>query len=293
MQVLETPEQMQAWADRARGAGERIGFVPTMGYLHEGHLSLVREARRRADRTVVSVFVNPLQFGPHEDFDRYPRALERDRTLLEQEGVDVLYAPSVEAMYPPGFQTHVEVERVTQGLCGATRPGHFRGVTTVVAKLFHAVKPHVAVFGQKDFQQLVAIRRMVRDLDFDIEIVGAPIVREADGLAMSSRNAYLSARERRAATCLHRALAAAAEMVHRGEDDAARVAAAVRQHIDAEPLARADYVAVVDPDTLEPLERTTGGCLIAAAVFIGSTRLIDNVLIDRGSTESESQANRR
>ena len=232
---------MQHWADAARARGQRIGLVPTMGYLHAGHLSLVAEARQRADVVVASIFVNPLQFGANEDLDRYPRDLERDTQLLTEAGTDVLFLPDAQAMYPEGFQTHVEVERVTRGLCGASRPTHFRGVTTVVAKLFNMVKPHVAVFGQKDFQQLVAIQRMVADLSFDIEIVGAPIVREADGVAMSSRNAYLSPAERAAARCLSRRWRRRRRWSTRGESDGLRILAAARRVIADEPLARLDY----------------------------------------------------
>jgi pantoate--beta-alanine ligase len=279
VEVIEAPRAMQAWADATRRAGRRIGFVPTMGYLHDGHLSLIAVARARADACVASIFVNPLQFGANEDLARYPRDLERDTARLRATGVDVLYLPAAGAMYPDGFQTHVEVERLTRGLCGRTRPTHFRGVTTVVAKLFHAVKPHVAVFGEKDFQQLAAIRRMVADLDFDVEVVGAPIVREADGLAMSSRNAYLSAPERTAARCLSRALAAARTAAAAGERAAATLCARARDVIEAEPLARIDYVELVDPETLEPVGTIAPRALLALAVFVGATRLIDNTVL--------------
>jgi len=290
MHTITTVSAMQRWADAARLRGQRIGFVPTMGYLHAGHISLVAEARRRADVVVASIFVNPLQFGAHEDLDRYPRDLARDTALLTDAGTDVLFLPDVKDMYPEGFQTHVEVERVTRGLCGASRPTHFRGVTTVVAKLFNMVKPQVAVFGQKDFQQLVAIKRMVADLSFDIEIVGAPIVREADGVAMSSRNAYLSPAERVAALCLSRALAAAQDHAARGEADGLRILAAARRVIADEPLARLDYASLVDPDTLEDVTTLNGAALLAVAVQIGKTRLIDNRLLGRESTvESRGQ----
>jgi pantoate--beta-alanine ligase len=279
MEVLTAPRDMQAWADRVRCSGLQIGFVPTMGCLHDGHLGLVREARRRADRCVVSIFVNPLQFGANEDLDRYPRDLPRDTSLLRAAGVDVLYLPSLAAMYPQGFQTEVSVNEVTRPLCGAARPGHFRGVTTVVAKLFHAVKPHLAVFGRKDFQQLVVIQRMVRDLDFDVEIVAAPIAREPDGVAMSSRNGYLSAGEREAARCLSRALAAAEEVVRAGEKRTEAVLQQVRALIGEEPLARIDYVEIVDPETLEKVAELGRLSLLALAVFIGRTRLIDNALL--------------
>ena len=279
METITTVLEMQRWADAARASGQRIGFVPTMGYLHAGHLSLVREARQRADVVVASIFVNPLQFGANEDLARYPRDIERDTTLLTDAGTDVLFLPDVKEMYPEGFQTAVTVDRVTRGLCGASRPTHFQGVTTVVAKLFNMVKPHVAVFGQKDFQQLVAIRRMVADLSFDIEIVGAPIVREADGLAMSSRNAYLADRERHAALCLSQALAAAAAQVERGETDALRILATARRTITDEALARLDYAALVDSETLEDVTTVRAPALLAVAVHIGKTRLIDNCIL--------------
>lgn len=279
MREIVTAAEMRAWADQARGAGRRIGLVPTMGYLHDGHLSLVVEARRRAEACVASIFVNPLQFGPSEDLDRYPRDLPRDRAALSAAGVDVLYLPTAAEMYPAGFQTEVAVANVSKGLCGRSRPGHFNGVTTVVTKLFNAVKPHVAVFGEKDFQQLAVIRRMASDLDTGIEVVGAPIVRELDGVAMSSRNAYLSESERTAARCLSRALAAAREAVAGGARLAADVLAPARAVLDAEPAARADYVELVDVDSLEPVDRITARALLALAVFIGRTRLIDNTIL--------------
>ena len=280
MDTITTVRDMQHWADVARAAGARVALVPTMGYLHAGHLSLVEEARRRADRTVVSIFVNPLQFGPNEDLERYPRDVERDTRLLAAAGGDILFLPDVPSMYPEGYQTAVTVERVTRGLCGAARPTHFRGVTTVVAKLFNAVKPHVAVFGCKDYQQLVAIRRMAADLNFDLEVVGAPIVREADGLAMSSRNAYLSPAERVAARCLAQALAASEALVQRGETDALRVLAAARRVIADQPLAQVDYASLVNPDTLEEVSSIEAPALLALAVHIGKTRLIDNCILD-------------
>ena len=279
MNTITTVQQMQRWSDAARAKGQRIGFVPTMGYLHAGHLSLVAEARRRADFVVASIFVNPLQFGANEDLARYPRDIDRDTQLLTAAGTDVLFLPDMTEMYPEGFQTTVTVDRVTRGLCGTSRPTHFQGVTTVVAKLFNMVKPHVAVFGQKDFQQLVAIRRMASDLNFDIEIVGAPIVREPDGLAMSSRNAYLSGPERQAALCLSKALRAASEQVERGETDALRILGAARRVITDEPLARIDYATLVDPDTLEDITTVRAPALLALAVNIGKTRLIDNRIL--------------
>ena len=279
MEEIVSAAEMRAWSDRARGAGARIGLVPTMGYLHDGHLSLVAEARRRADTCVASIFVNPLQFGPGEDLARYPRDLPHDRAALSDAGVDVLYLPSAVEMYPSQFQTEVTVSEVSSGLCGRSRPGHFRGVTTVVTKLFNAVKPHVAVFGEKDFQQLAVIRRMAADLDTGIEVVGAPIVREADGVAMSSRNAYLSADERAAARCLSRALASAREALAGGARDSNTILGAVRAELDREPLARVDYAELVDVDSLQPIEHIGDSALLALAVFIGRTRLIDNAVL--------------
>lgn len=283
MHTITDIREMRAWAEAARARGQRIGFAPTMGYLHAGHLSLIAEAQRRADLTVASIFVNPLQFGTHEDLDRYPRNLERDSELLRQAGTDVLFLPDVASMYPTGFQTKVTVERVSRGLCGASRPGHFTGVTTVVAKLFNMVKPHVAVFGCKDYQQLIAIRRMVVDLNFDIEVVGAPIVREADGVAMSSRNNYLSPPERKAARCLSRALVAACTQVKSGEADGLRVLAAARRAITDEPLAQLEYATLANPETLEEMGTLDGPALLALAVHIGKTRLIDNCIVSRES----------
>lgn len=280
MRTIERIVEMQHWADAERARGERIGFVPTMGYLHEGHLSLVQRAKELCSRTVVSIFVNPLQFGPTEDLERYPRDLERDARLLSGEGVDVLFLPSCAEMYPAGFQTSVNVEEVTKGLCGASRPTHFRGVTTVVTKLFLAVKPHVAVFGEKDFQQLVTVRQLVRDLNFDISIVAAPIAREPDGLAMSSRNAYLAPHERAAATVLSRALRLAQQKVASGVRAAQELRAFVYQCLAEEPLARVDYVELVDVQRLRPITTIEGPTLLALAVFFGSTRLIDNCVLE-------------
>ena len=280
IRVIERIRAMQAWADEVRWEGKRIGLVPTMGCLHEGHLSLIRLARERTDVVVVSIFVNPTQFDPGEDFERYPKNFERDRGWVERAGGEVIFAPSVEEMYPPGFCTVVHVERLTEGLCGASRPGHFRGVTTVVTKLLCAVKPHVAVFGQKDFQQAVVIRRTVRDLNLDVEIVTGPIVREADGLAMSSRNAYLSPEEREDALVLFRSLERTKEMVQAGEREVSEVIETMKKQIQARPTARIDYVAVVDAETLAPVTRVEGRVLAALAVWIGGTRLIDNVVLD-------------
>jgi pantoate--beta-alanine ligase len=282
MQTLTTPQAMQAWTDAARRAGARVALVPTMGALHAGHVALVAEARRRADRVVVSIFVNPMQFNRRDDFERYPRPMDDDVAQCEAAGADAVYAPPAGAMYPEGYQTHVEVDGLTAPLCGTARPGHFRGVTTVVTKLFHAVRPDVAVFGEKDFQQLAVVRRMTADLDFGIAIVGVPTVREADGLALSSRNRLLSIDERRAAVCVPRALQAAAATVARGvtrADDVVRAATAI---VAAEPKARVEYAEARDPETLEVVEAVNGPTLLALAVWVGSVRLIDNRVLMPG-----------
>ena len=258
----------------------KVGLVPTMGYLHEGHLSLVRRARKGCDHVVVSIFVNPTQFGPKEDLSKYPRDLDRDLSLLNPLGVDLIWMPTAEIMYPPGFQTWVEVETITQPLEGTLRPGHFRGVTTVVAKLFNAVQPHSAYFGQKDAQQAAAIRQMARDLNFPIEIVICPIVREPDGLAMSSRNVYLEPEQRKAATVLSRALQAAKEAYEEGERDADTLRGKMKEVLASEPLANVQYVSCADYDTLKELNTVTGKALLSMAVFIGKTRLIDNIVLE-------------
>jgi pantoate--beta-alanine ligase len=264
----------------ARTGKRRIGFVPTMGYLHEGHLTLVDYARARADVTVMSVFVNPLQFGPGEDLDRYPRDLERDRRLAQQRGVDLLFAPSAAELYPAGPpHTRVTAPALSNRLCGAYRPGHFEGVLTVVAKLFHIVDPDVAVFGQKDLQQVVLVRRMVRDLDFAIEIVVTPIVREPDGLAMSSRNRYLDPVQRSSARALSRALEAAQGAFTGGERAPAALVATARASLAADAGVTEQYIEVVDPETLEAPERARPGDAVAIAAFVGATRLIDNHLL--------------
>ena len=275
--LVRTVDEMKSLSRRWREEGYTIGFVPTMGYLHEGHLSLVRRAREENDKVVVSIFVNPTQFGPNEDYNRYPRDLDRDMKLLEPIGVDAVFYPSVEEMYPEGYKTYVEVVDITERLCGASRPGHFRGVTTVCTKLFNIVMPHRAYFGKKDFQQYVVIKNMVRDLNMDLEIVPMPIVREPDGLAMSSRNTYLNPEERKAATCLYRSLKRAVELFESGERSARRIREEVVKVIEAEPLAKIDYVEVVDPETFRPVEQVEKGTLVALAVFVGPARLIDNV----------------
>jgi len=282
MERLRTPASMRAWADARRAEGARIGLVPTMGYLHEGHVSLVRVAREHGCTAVaVSIFVNPTQFGPGEDFERYPRDEARDLSMLESAGVDAVYLPGVQDMYPEGHRTFVEVTGVSQGLCGAARPGHFRGVATVVAKLFCAAKPHAAVFGEKDYQQLAVIRAMTRDLDFGIEIVGAPIVREGDGLAMSSRNVYLSGEDRIAARCLSRGLFRAKALFDAGERDAGRLAGAAREEIAREARARLEYAEARDPDTLAPVSGRAGAVTILVAAKVGPARLIDNITLGK------------
>ncbi|HXJ37370.1 MAG TPA: pantoate--beta-alanine ligase [Candidatus Eisenbacteria bacterium] len=285
MVTLATPGAMQAWARAEQRAGRRVALVPTMGALHEGHLALVAEARRHAERVVVSIFVNPIQFNRRDDFERYPRPMDEDAARCAAAGVDAIYAPSAAAMYPEGFQTHVEAGKLTEPLCGAARPGHFRGVTTVVTKLFHAVRPDVAVFGEKDFQQLAIVRRMTADLDFGIEIVGVPTVREEDGLALSSRNRLLSPQARMAARCVPRALDAAATAVAKGETRAATVVAAATAAVAAEPTARLEYAEARDPETLDAAEVVTGPTVIALAVWVGGVRLIDNRVLVPGRDE--------
>lgn len=283
MEIIRRPGEMQAWADSQRGVGRRIGLVPTMGSLHEGHVSLVRIAREHGCNAVAaSIFVNPTQFGPGEDYERYPRDEERDLGILSKAGTTAVYLPGVHDMYPAGYQTFVEVSEVSRGLCGAARPGHFRGVATVVAKLFHAGKPHVAVFGEKDYQQLVVIRRMVRDLDMDIEIVAAPTVREADGLAMSSRNRYLGEEDRKAARCLSRGLFLARNLFLEGEREPGRVTAAVRAAVEAQNRAALEYVEARDPETLRPLDGPSDRMTILVAAHVGPARLIDNITLRGG-----------
>lgn len=279
MKITETVqgvrEQVRAW----REEGLSVGLVPTMGYLHEGHKSLIDKAVEENDRVVVSVFVNPIQFGPGEDLASYPRDLDRDVKLCEEAGADLVFHPADEEMYFEDFCTYVDMNDLTEGLCGKTRPTHFRGVCTVVSKLFHIVSPDRAYFGQKDAQQLAVIRRMVRDLNFDLEIVGCPIIREADGLAKSSRNTYLSAEERAAATVLHKGLEEGERLLRAGEKNPETIIGAVRGIIEKEPLARIDYVELVDWNTLKPVETIAGEVLAAVAVYIGKTRLIDNFIM--------------
>ncbi len=291
MNTVRTIAEMKAATRKARADRQKIGFVPTMGFLHEGHLSLVRESRRLADVTVVSIFVNPLQFGPKEDFKEYPRDLAKDTETLSKEGVDFVFCPGEREMYPDGFRTAVEVQGLQNRLCGRTRPGHFEGVATVVLKLLNIVQPDFAFFGRKDAQQAVILRRMVRDLDLDVEIRILPIVRDADGLALSSRNFYLSPEERRAALVLSRSLEEVRRVFESGERRAGFLVKRLKESIAGEPLARLDYAEIVDFENLEPLDLVDREALAAVAVFIGRTRLIDNaVLAAKGSKHEKNYA---
>jgi pantoate--beta-alanine ligase len=279
MLTITSSSEMNALAKEAHRAGRRLGFVPTMGALHQGHLSLVRTARAQADTVIASIFVNPKQFGPNEDFDKYPRSLEADSAMLAAEKTDCLFTPAVAEMYPGGASSWVVVEDLSGKLDGRSRPGHFRGVTTVVAKLFNIVQPDLAFFGQKDAAQAAIIRKMVRDLNFDVEIVVCPIVRESDGLAMSSRNAYLGPVQRRQATVLYRALMRIQMLADQGESDSARLVEAGKQVMAEEPSVRVDYLEVVHPDTLDDVPDTDSGALVAVAAYVGTTRLIDNLVL--------------
>ncbi|MBI2838362.1 MAG: pantoate--beta-alanine ligase [Acidobacteria bacterium] len=279
MEITRTPAEMQETAGRLRRDGFRIGFVPTMGYLHEGHLSLVRASKERTDKTVASIFVNPAQFGPNEDLDRYPRDFERDLDMLASAKCNIVFAPTNDGMYPEGNRTFVEVTGLQDGLCGRTRPGHFRGVATVVTKLFNAVQPHVAFFGQKDAQQAAVIRRLVRDLLIPVDIVVCPIVRESDGLAMSSRNIYLSPSERAQAPVLNRSLLEARAMFDGGEKSAGALAHRIRDILATADLGSVEYIEIVDRDSLEPVTELARPALVALAVYFGKTRLIDNIVL--------------
>lgn len=281
MEILRTIDEVRRWVREQKAQGHPIHFVPTMGYFHEGHLSLMRQAKNDGGKVIVSIFVNPLQFGPHEDFERYPRDFDRDHQLAESVGVDALFYPEVSEMYPAGYQTEVRVIKLSQPLCGRSRPGHFEGVATVVLKLFHIVTPDRAYFGEKDFQQLRIIQQMVLDTNLPITIVPCPIVREPDGLAMSSRNVYLTPEERQSATVLYRSLCWAQERVQAGERDAQRIRQGVYERIAQEPLARIDYVEVVDAETLEPVVCIERPTLVAVAVYFGKARLIDNTVLLR------------
>jgi len=279
MKIIASIHDMQQTALALKKEGKRIAFVPTMGFLHEGHASLLREGRKRGDILVLSIFVNPIQFGPTEDLDRYPRNLEGDCAIARECGVDIVFTPTAPEMYPTGFQTSIRVRDLALPLCGASRPGHFDGVATVVTKLFNICQPDLALFGNKDFQQLAIIRRMTADLSQPVEIVGMPIVREADGLAMSSRNAYLSPEERRSALCLSRAITLVRGRFAAGERNAASLLAAARELIAAEPAATIDYLELRDAATLETVETVSATTLMALAVRIGKTRLIDNTVM--------------
>jgi pantoate--beta-alanine ligase len=276
MKIINSIREMQAFSESARNTGQKISFVPTMGYFHDGHLSLMREGRQRGNCLAISIYVNPTQFGPSEDFEKYPRDFERDRSLADGVGVDVIFYPEDKEMYPELYQTYVNVENVTENLCGLSRAGHFRGVTTVCAKLFNIVKPHYAIFGKKDFQQLIAIKRMVLDLNMDLEVIGMPIVREADGLAMSSRNVYLTMEEREAAPSLSRSLKIAKDMYDRGERDVTAILGQVRKYIEGHPYTNIDYAKICDTKTLKDVLRIEGESVLALAVKINKTRLIDN-----------------
>ena len=278
MEIIKTIEEMKEISSQARRAGKTVVLVPTMGYFHEGHLSLMREGRRRSDLLVVSLFVNPTQFGPNEDFKNYPRDFERDGKMAEGVGTDILFAPEVGSMYPPDHQTVLRVEKVTQNLCGRSRPAHFQGVTTVVLMLFEIVMPSAAIFGEKDYQQLVTIKQMVRDLHMSVEVVGMPTVREADGLAMSSRNTYLLPEERKAALSLYGSLQKAQELLQKGERNADRILQEMKRILQSEPLVRIDYVQVCDARTLEDVKRIERDVVVALAAYLGKTRLIDNLV---------------
>ncbi len=276
--LIRKIKDMKQITKRLKKEGKTIGFVPTMGYLHEGHVSLIRCSKKDNDITVVSIFVNPIQFGKNEDLDRYPRDLERDVEICTKEGVDYVFYPSADEMYPEGFSTYVEVEGITQRLCGAFRSGHFKGVTTVVAKLFNIVQPDRAYFGEKDYQQLKVIQKMVRDLNIDVEVIGCPLIREKDGLALSSRNKYLTPEERKSALSISRALFRAKQMFESGEKDPSKVVNEVKRIISSQPLVKEiQYVEVVDPERLTPKKKLEKGDVVAVAVFVGNTRLIDNI----------------
>ena len=279
MELISTAARMTALSKEAHRAGKRVGLVPTMGALHEGHLSLVRTARTQSDIVVVSIFVNPTQFGPKEDFSKYPRTLDKDSELLQAEKVDYVFNPTVDEMYPPGSSTWVIVEGLSEKLDGRSRPGHFRGVTTVVSKLFNIVQPDLAFFGQKDAAQSAIIRKMVRELDSDLHVVVCPIVREKDGLAMSSRNVYLNPEQRKQATALYRSLTRAQTLADQGEASSSKLIAAGKQVIAEEPKVRLDYFEIVSWETLDPVPDVSKGALVAVAAYVGETRLIDNVLL--------------
>jgi pantoate--beta-alanine ligase len=279
MKIINTVKEMQKYADLVRGDGKTIAFVPTMGFLHEGHLSLIKDGKKRADKVIVSIFVNPTQFGPGEDFKSYPRDMNRDLELCQNAGADTVFAPDDKDLYKSDYQTYINLTKLPNHLCGISRPTHFRGVATIVSKLFNIVKPHIAIFGQKDYQQLLVIRQMVCDLNFDIEIIGAPIVREADGLAMSSRNTYLSHEQRHQALCLYNSLKTSQELIKSGMIETSKIIAAAKDIISSQPEAIVDYIRICDPDTLEDVQIIDKPVRMALAVKIGKTRLIDNMML--------------
>jgi len=278
MEIIRTIKEMKEFSSQARRAGKTIAFVPTMGFFHEGHISLMQEGRKRGNLLIISLFVNPTQFGPNEDFKNYPRDFGRDRKMAEKVGVNILFAPEASDMYPPNHQTIVRVEKMTQNLCGRSRPAHFQGVTTVVLMLFEIVMPHVAIFGEKDYQQLATIQQMVRDLHMSVEVLGMPTVREADGLAMSSRNTYLLPEERKAALSLYRSLQRAKELLQKGERKADCILEEMTGILQSEPLVRIDYIQICDAHTLQDVDRIKGDVVVALAAYLGKTRLIDNLV---------------
>jgi pantoate--beta-alanine ligase len=279
MKVIKKTDELRRRVSGAKSRGMSIGLVPTMGYLHEGHLSLVRQSLQKADVTVVSIFVNPAQFGPREDFKEYPRDLNRDSEILEREGVDYLFVPEAGEMYPPGYKTYVEVHDLQDKLCGRFRPGHFRGVCTVVLKLFNIINPDISFFGQKDAQQAIILKRMVKELNLNVNIEVSPIIREEDGLALSSRNKYLTQEERKAALVLSKSLEEAQSMMEKGQRDSAAIIRRMKEIIGREPLARVEYLGIVEMDELKPITKIEKEALAALAVFIGKVRLIDNTIL--------------
>jgi len=284
--IVTRLEDMQRLSLEYKRRGKTVGFVPTMGYLHEGHTSLINIARKHADIVVVSIFVNPIQFGPSEDYDRYPRDIERDKEILEKMGVDIMFYPSVDDLYPEGFTTYVEVKGLSDKLCGRYRSGHFRGVTTVVAKLFNIVMPDIAVFGEKDAQQAIIIKRMVRDLNFPVKIIVGPTIREPDGLAMSSRNEYLTEEERKVAPAIYQSLLLAKNLVEQGERDASKIIAAMYEFLSKYERIKVEYIEIVDKEGLNPIERLEKGeALIAIAAYLGKARLIDNISVKVGGDD--------
>jgi len=284
MQLIEKIEEMKNYRKRIKNKGKSIGFVPTLGYLHQGHISLIKRARENCDEVVVSIFVNPLQFGPKEDYQRYPRDLSRDAEICQKEGVDVIFAPSLKEMYPKGYSTFIDMQgNLIQVLEGKFRPGHFKGVTTVLIKLFNIVYPDLSFFGEKDYQQALIVKKMVKDLNLDTKIVLSPTVREKDGLALSSRNSYLTLKERKAAPVLYRSLVKAKQAIEKGEEDPERVICLMEDLISKEPLAKIDYIDLVDPLTLERISQIKGDVLAVLAVRIGKVRLIDNMRVKKGT----------